>query len=78
MFLNESGHHISVAGQGVDGQIFIFTHEATVYSNIGAQDGGQFAFIGLGGHDFTPFKKGNRWTGRIRKHKKPLRRHKIL
>jgi hypothetical protein len=54
-----------MAGQSVDGQIFIFTHEAAVFSHIGTQDGRQFTFITLGRHGFTPLKLIRKETDRL-------------
>jgi hypothetical protein len=54
----KSPHHFSVAGQGLDCEVFILTHQAAVFGHVGAQDGGKFTLKFLGIHGITHIKRG--------------------
>jgi hypothetical protein len=65
MLLNMSGYHFQVGLQGADGPFLILPHEAAVALDIGAQDGGEFAFYFFRGHGILY------WRGRFNQEKKP-------
>jgi hypothetical protein len=53
VFLDDFGDNLPVSGNGTDGVLVVFTHEATISFDIGTEDGGKLTFEVLAGHAGT-------------------------
>ena len=56
VLLDKFGYCRTISGQSADGRIFIISHEAAVFFDIGAKNGGQPSLKALSGHGITPLK----------------------
>ncbi|NIS68508.1 MAG: hypothetical protein GTO12_06005, partial [Proteobacteria bacterium] len=54
MLLDERGHGLPVRLQSLYGSYLILAYEAAIAFDVGAEDGGEFAFKALLGHGITP------------------------
>jgi hypothetical protein len=56
VLLDEASHDVFVCLQCPEGPFFVLSHEEAITFHIGTEDGSEFAFYFLGGHEIPPLK----------------------